>query len=208
MSSIYDSITQQLGGANLTQISQQIGADEATTSQAIQAALPMLLGGLARNASNPGGAEALSSALANHADGSVLSNLGGLLGNPQSGGGAGILGHIFGNKRDAVEQGVGSATGLGKPQMSKLLMVLAPIVMAYLARRHQQPQTADAAPSAGSGELPQILEHEANEAKQKAPSVLGGLIGMLDRDGDGNPLNDLGRMAGGAGGLGGILGGR
>jgi hypothetical protein len=30
---------------------------------------------------------------------------------------------------------------------------------------------------------------------------------MLDRDGDGNPLNDLGRMAGG-GGLGGLLGGR
>jgi hypothetical protein len=30
---------------------------------------------------------------------------------------------------------------------------------------------------------------------------------MLDRDGDGNPLNDLGRMMGGKGGLGGMLGG-
>ena len=207
MPSIYDSITQELGGANLTQLSQQIGADEATTQQAIQAALPMLLGGMARNASNPAGADALSSALNNHADGGVLGNISGLLGNPQSGGGAGILGHIFGNKRDAVEQGVGNATGLDKPQMSKLLMVLAPIVMAYLARRQQHAQTADAAPNA-SGELPQILEHEANEAKQKAPSVLGGLFGMLDRDGDGNPLNDITRMAGGAGGLGGMLGGR
>ncbi len=207
MPSIFDTITQELGGANLTQLSQQIGADEATTSQAVQAALPMLLGGLARNASNPGGADALSSALSNHADGGVLANLGGLLGNPQSGGGAGILAHIFGNKRDAVEQGMGSATGLNKPQMSKLLMVLAPIVMAYLARRQQQPQTADA-PATGSGELPQILEHEANEATKKAPSILGGLIGMLDRDGDGNPLNDITRMASGAGSLGGILGGR
>ncbi len=210
MPSIYDTITQQLGGANLTQLSQQIGADEATTSQAIQAALPMLLGGLSRNAAAPGGADALSSALSNHADSGVLSDLGGLLGNPQSGGGAGILGHIFGNKRDAIEQGTATATGLNKPQMSKLLMVLAPIVMAYLARRQQQPQTADA-PPAGGGELPQILEHEANEATKKAPSILGGLIGMLDRDGDGNPLNDITRMAGGAGGLGslgGILGGR
>ena len=56
MPSIFDSVTQQLSGANLTQLSQQIGADEATTSQAMQAALPMLLGGLARNASNPEGA--------------------------------------------------------------------------------------------------------------------------------------------------------
>lgn len=207
MSSIFDTVTQHLGGANLTQLAQQIGADEATTSQAVQAALPMLLGGLARNASNPGGADALSSALGDHADGGVLANLGGLLGNPQSGAGAGILGHIFGNKQDAVEQGVGSATGLDKPQMSKLLMVLAPIVMAVLARRQQQPQTANTSPSAG-GELPQILEHEASEATRKAPSILGGLIGMLDRDGDGNPLNDITRMAGGSGGLGGILGGR
>ena len=207
MSSIFDTVTQQLGGANLTQLSQQIGADEATTSQAIQAALPMLLGGMARNASNPAGADALSSALSNHADGGALGDISGLLGNPQSGGGAGILGHIFGNKRDAVEQGMGSATGLDKPQMSKLLMVLAPIVMAVLARRQQQAQTADAPPSA-TGELPQILEHEANEAKQKAPSILGGLFSMLDRDGDGNPLNDITRMAGGAGGLGGMLGGR
>ena len=37
MPSIFDTITQELGGANLTQLSQQIGADEATTSQAIQA---------------------------------------------------------------------------------------------------------------------------------------------------------------------------
>ena len=34
MPSIFDSVTEQLSGANLTQLSQQIGADEATTSQA------------------------------------------------------------------------------------------------------------------------------------------------------------------------------
>ena len=53
MSSIFDTVTQALGGANLTQLSQHIGANEGATQRAIQAALPMLLGGLARNASNP-----------------------------------------------------------------------------------------------------------------------------------------------------------
>ena len=207
MSSIFDAVTQQLGGANLTQLSQQIGADESTTANAVQAALPLLLGGLARNASNPDGAAALSTALGDHADGGVLANLGGLLGNPQGGAGGGILGHIFGNKRDTVEQGVGQATGLNQPQIGKLLMVLAPIVMAMLARRHQTGAQPSVAPQSGQGGLPDILAKEAQDATQKAPTGLGGLLGMLDRDGDGNPLNDLGRIATSAG-LGGILGGR
>lgn len=216
MTSIFDTVTQQLGGANLTQLSQQIGADEAATSQAVQAALPLLLGGLARNAAQPEGAASLSGALSEHGASGLLENLAGLLGNPQSGPGAGILGHIFGGRRDSVEQGVGQATGLQQNQVGKLLLVLAPIVMAALARRQQQP-AAPAAPSSGaapqnagasSDSLPDILVHEANEAKQRMPGGLGGLIGMLDRDGDGNPLNDLGRMAGGLGGLGGMLGGR
>ena len=211
MPSIFDSVTEQLSGPNLTQLSQQIGADEATTSQAVQAALPMLLGGLARNASNPDGAASLGNALNEHRD---MQTLGGLLGNAESGPGGGILGHIFGQKRATVESGVGQATGLQQHQVGKLLMVLAPIVMAALARRQQAHQEQEVplpgAPTpaqAGPGGLPDILKREAQEAQQRAPTGLGGLLGMLDRDGDGNPLNDIGRMASG-GGLGGLLGGR
>jgi hypothetical protein len=212
MPSIFDSVTEQLSGPNLTQLSQQIGADEATTAQAVQAALPMLLGGLARNASSPDGAASLGTALDQHRGG-LMQNLGGLLGNADSGAGAGILGHIFGGRRGTVEAGVGQATGLNQPQVGKLLMVLAPIVMAALARRqqaHQEqevPVPGSTAPNAsGPAALPEILKREAEEAQQRAPSGLGGLFGMLDRDGDGNPLNDIGRMA--SGGLGGLLGGR
>jgi hypothetical protein len=92
---------------------------------------------------------------------------------------------------------VGKATGLDQRQIGKLLTILAPIVMAALARKAAP--RADAAEADGS--LPNILEQESREAAQKAPGGLGGLIGMLDRDGDGNPLNDLGR-------LGGLFGGR
>jgi hypothetical protein len=211
MPSIFDSITQQLSGGNLTQLSQQIGADEATTSQAVQAALPMLLGGMARNASSPEGAASLNNALNDHRGG-LAEGLGGLLGSAESGPAAGILGHIFGQKRATVESGVAQATGLQQQQAGKLLMVLAPIVMAALARRQQAqqeqqvavPGSATPAPPAAAN-LPDILQRETQEAQQRAPSGLGGLLGMLDRDGDGNPLNDIGRMANGAG-LGGLFG--
>ncbi len=209
MSTIADTITQRLQGPQLQQLSQQIGADPATTERAVQTAVPMLLGGLARNSAKPEGSAALGRALQNH-DGGLLDNLGGLLANPASGKGAGILGHIFGGRRDTVEQGVGQATGLNPQQVGKLLMVLAPIVMAMLARRRQQAPsaTAPAGETAGgdAGGLNDILRHETNEAARRAPSGLGGLLGMLDRDGDGNPLNDLGRVRG-AGGLGGLFGG-
>ena len=96
---------------------------------------------------------------------------------------------------------MGQATGLQQPQIGKLLLVLAPIVMAALARRQQsRPATADQAPpTGGAGSLPDVLQQEAQDAQQRAPSGLGGLLGMLDRDGDGNPLNDLARMVGGRG---------
>ena len=206
MSTIFDSVMQQLGGQNLSALSRQIGADEATTQKAVQAALPMLLGGMARNTRNPAGAQSLSNALNDHRDGNALNNLGGLIDNPDSGPGGGILGHVFGQRRQTVEQGVGQATGLNAQQIGKLLMVLAPIVMAVLARR-QGGQTADQ-PQAQGGDIGSVLQRESREAAQKAPGGLGGLLSMLDRDGDGNPLDDIGRMTGGLGGLGGMLGGR
>ena len=208
MSTIYDTVLQQLGGANLSRLSRQIGADEPTTERAVQTALPMLLGGLARNSARPEGAASLAGALNEHRGGGLLENLGGLIGNPQSGPGAGILGHIFGGRRDTVEEGVGQATGLDRQQIGKLLMVLAPIVLGVLARRGSAGGAA-AQPEAppAPDELGPMLERESQEAAQKAPGGLGGLLGMLDRDGDGNPLNDLGRITGGLGGLGGMLGG-
>ena len=47
---LLDMLQQRLGGTAVQQISQQLGTDHGTTETAIQAALPMLVGALARNA--------------------------------------------------------------------------------------------------------------------------------------------------------------
>jgi len=166
-------------------------------------ALPVLLGGLATNAQSPAGAQALGAALDKDHDPGLLDNLGAMLGGGGMGGaGAGILGHILGGRRPAVEQGLGKATGLDSGQIGKLLMLLAPIVMAALARRKQQ-QGVDA------GGLGGMLATEREDLQRRNPQ-LGGLASMLDRDGDGSIVDDLGKLAGGGGaggGLGGMLGG-
>jgi len=193
-----DELLAQLQGAPLQQISQQLGTDTAQTQDAVSAALPMLLGTLGQNASQPQGAEALFGALQrDHAAGGA--DLGGLLGSLLGGGaesnaaqadGASILGNIFGGNQQRAEENLGQATGIGGSNASNLLQILAPIVMAFLAKR-MQGNNLDA------GGLGAELGQERDIARQQGGTG-GGLLGsLLDQDGDGQVgLNDLLQMGG------------
>jgi hypothetical protein len=186
MTDLLSSIRQQLNPATIQQISRTLGADPATTSSAVSMALPALLGGLSQNASNPQGAAALNTALDAH-DGSILDNLGGLLGGAAASGiGGAILGHIFGPKRGAVEQGVGKASGLNAQQVAQLLAILAPIVMGVLGRAKQQ-SNLDAS------RLPDVLQQTTQQMQTESPS-LGGLAGMFDQNHDGQIADDVARI--------------
>ena len=146
MFSLEDLLGQQQGGDAVGQISQMLGANQSMTSSAIQLALPMILSGLANNASTPQGAEKLNTALEQDHSGGLLDNLAGYLGGglaqPQETNrqtdGLGILGHIFGQKQSAVAQEVSQNSGLDIGQVAKLLITLAPIVMAFLGKQKQQ----------------------------------------------------------------------
>jgi hypothetical protein len=109
--SILDMVGQQLGGNTVGQISQQIGADPNSTSQAIQMALPMLLGGLAHNAQQPGGTAALDSAH-NDPDPGFLDSFAGMLGGGGAAGGAQALGGLLGGGGGGAMGGMGGLGGL------------------------------------------------------------------------------------------------
>jgi hypothetical protein len=172
MTSILESVQQQLGPSTIQQMSQSLGADPKSTSSAISMALPALLGALSHNASNPQGAAALDNALNDH-DGSILDNLGGLLGGAAAGGiGGKILGHILGAKRGTVEQGVGKASGLNAQQVGQLLVMLAPIVMGVLGRAKQKS-------GLDASNLPNVLQQSVQGQSPFGDigSMLGGLFG-------------------------------
>ena len=200
--SLAEQLFQQLQGAPLQQLSQQLGAGEAQTSSAIGAALPLLMGALGRNAAQPSGAEALLGALQNdHNTGLDIGNvLGAVLGGTQSRqtNGAAILGHIFGGNQERAATGLGEATGLGSDKAATLLQLLAPIVMSFLAQRLLGGQQG-----ASANVLGQVLGQERQIAQQQG-GVGGGLLGaVLDQDGDGQlGLGDLLKLGGG------LLGGR
>lgn len=193
--SLANDLLNQLQGQPIEQIGQQLGLPQAQASGAVAAALPLLLGALGRNASQPAGAESLFGALERDHAGS--SDLGGLLGSVLGGGGQGeqILGHIFGARQQGAAQGLGAATGLQGDKANMLLKVLAPIVMAYLAKRMLgQGQAATRSPQG----LGSILGEEEQQIRQQG-GVGGGLLGaVLDQDGDGQlGLGDLLKLGGG-----------
>lgn len=206
--SLTDQLFDQLNGAPLRQISQQLGIGQAQTAGAVSAALPLLLGALGRNASQPQGAEALFGALRNdHAgDGDIAGLLGAVLGGTQSRqtNGAGILGHIFGGQQPRAEASLGQATGLGGDKAGQLMKILAPIVLAYLAKQMFQNRQAGGAPADPTAQLlGSILGQEQQQVRQQG-GLGGGLLGaVLDQDGDGQlGLGDLLKMGGG------LLGGK
>jgi len=204
---ILDAVGQQLGGNTLTQISQQLGTDEATAAKAVSVALPLLLSGLSRNAASPEGAVALDQALTRDHVASPLADAPHqAVTNPNAFNAGGILGHIFGQRQAPIQQGVAKASGIDLQSAGKVLMILAPIVMASLARARSA-QGANA--SAGS-----VLQTEQQHMERQVPG-LGGLASILDRDHDGSIADDianlatgsLGKLGGTGGGLGNVLGG-
>ena len=198
MAGLEDLLNSDLGKNLISTASQQLGQPKNKTASALSTALPLILGGLQKNASTPEGAQGIMNALNSKHDGSILDNLGGLIDNSDIlKDGAGILGHVFGGKTQNVANAVSTKSGLDVNTTMSLLKMAAPIVMGYLGKQTSNQQTD---------------ENGIN-------NLLGGLLGengsqslltkILDADGDGDVMDDIMDMATGKskGGLGGLLGG-
>ncbi|MFE1594413.1 DUF937 domain-containing protein [Nocardia sp. NPDC058705] len=183
----------------IAQIADQLGVDQATATTAVQAALPTLLGGLQANAAQPQGAASLLGALDNH--GGLVEGEGAVdLGQVDVGDGEKIVDNVFGTEKNTVISALGAGGGTGGNDLiGKLLPILAPIVLAYLAKQltgggAAAPQQQAPASNGGLGDLlGGLLGGSSNTG------VIGGVIGEA-----------LSKNAGGALGsvLGGLLGGK
>ena len=205
---LLDALMQQLQGAPLQQLAQQLGTSSSQVESAVGPALSLLLDGLGRNAAQPEGASALlqawqqghashgtaASAAPQGALGALggLGGLGDLLGNVLAGAGAStrtggasgmeagaaILGQILGGQRQQAESQLGERSGLGA-QAGQLLALLAPIVMQFLAQRA-------AAGQLDASSLGHALGQEPSRQPQPPSGVADSLLtGLLDQNRDG-----------------------
>lgn len=167
--SLIDLVQQELGPNGIQHISEQLGADPATTQQAITSALPMMLGGMASTAQQPGGEGALQSAIdALGGSGGALGGSGGALG-----GIGGVLGSILGQHHATVQDGVQQSSGLDAGKAGKLLLLLAPFIIRAMAKHQESPAVQQQ-----DGGLGGSLQQAAQDAAAGSPDI-GGMLGKI-----------------------------
>ncbi len=128
MESIANMIMQQLGSGGISQVSHQLGADQGTTSNALQAAVPMLVSAMAQQAQQPQGAQQLHQTVQQQGQ-QFTGDPSQVIQRAQQGDAEGLLGQFLGGRQQGVQQGVSQATGLNSDQTKKLLLIAAPLVV-------------------------------------------------------------------------------
>lgn len=175
MSAISDIIAQ----LPIDQLASQLGASEADTATAVTHAVQSLLGGMSANVAD-GGEAALTTALADHAPGKTKSAKTAAAATVDvkavdQTDGKKIVSHVLGTSPDEAAAAVSDKTGTDPNLLSKLLPILAPMVMTYLASKVTDGSAGKTAVASGVGNL------------------LGGLLGQ--KLGSGNSASSSGGLA-------------
>ena len=187
-------ILAQTGG--LQSMARELGISEADASKGAAALAPMILGGFKKQAqAQPTGLEGLGGLLGQLGGGGLLADV--LSPQPTDvNRGNDVLGQIFGSKEVSrtVAQNASAQSGLDPGLLKKMLPMLAMMIAGYMAsQRGGGPSTAT------TGGVGGLLGGLLGGGAPGGSSGLGGLASMLDMNGDGNPLDDVLRMARGGG---------
>ena len=179
MPSVLESLTSLLGqGDTLTKLGSLIDGDTDQAGTALEAAGPALIGGIADRASGDGGADLITEQL-DATDPAMLDDVDGFLDAGDSEAGTGILDNIFGEDRDGLLDGLAEHSGLAKEAFTKLLPMLAPLVMSTLAKlRSDDDLDADGVVGLLSGEK-ESLESDGKLGDWFGKLAAGGALGAL-----------------------------
>jgi hypothetical protein len=171
-----------LKNLDINQLANMLGVDADSATAAVTAAIPTLLSSMQANSDDEDGEAALETAVAKHADtgadGSDLSAI-----NIEDG--RKIVKHAIADD----PQRLAALSGIDKDLVAKLLPILAPIVMNYLAKKFLNTDSGSTTPI---GELiGGLLESSSSSG---LGDLLGGLLGggsTKDADDSGIDLGDL-----------------
>jgi hypothetical protein len=188
-------LVSRMGG--LQSIATELGVSEADAARGVEALSPAVLGGFKKQAqAQPAGVQGLEGLLARLGGGELAADV--LAPRPTNvNRGNEVLGQIFGSKdvSRTVAQNAAARSGLDPALLKKMLPMIAMLIGGSLA---QGGAAGGQRPQAGGGlgdMLGSVLGGQAS-AGRPGGGALAGLASMLDMDGDGNPLDDILRMAG------------
>ena len=186
-------ILAQAGG--LQAMARELGISEADAARGAAALAPAVLGGFKKQAeAPPSGVEGLDGLLGQLGGGSLLENV--LAPEPTDvSRGDDVLAQIFGSRdvSRTVAADASGRSGINQDVLKRMLPMLAMMIAGYMAT--QRGGASGAAPGAGAG-LGGLLGGLFGGGASGGRAGAGGLASMLDMNRDGNPLDDILRMAG------------
>lgn len=177
LSSQFDDLLKQIP---IGDIAKQVGVDRSVANAAVAQILPTLLGGMAANAKDAKGADSLTKALSAHT-GKLKSSK--KVKKVDTADGDKIVNHVFGSKKDEVVNAVSDSKGIGSDIIGKILPIISPIVLAWLANQFL-------------GGKKETTKSKKSAPEESASGGIGDLLGGL-----------LGGSSGGDDLLGGLIGG-
>lgn len=223
MSGLVGTLLQAGGGQALEMLGGRFGLGPAQTRAALEALAPMVAGGLKQQAQSRGGLEGLLGSVLNQGHAAYGASVENLARPGTTEAGNAVLGAIFGSKdvSRAVADQAAAQTGIGADVLKQMLPVVAMMAAGTLAKgaagNGLGGLLGSLAGAAGGGAgtggaggmlgglLAQALGGAAaaggqaagGAAPAAAPAAgVGALAGMIDLDGDGNPLDDIMRLVG------------
>jgi len=174
----------------LSELGNKVDADPDKVQKAASLGIPTIIEAINRNAQQDEKKEALSKALDDHKDDDVT-DLSGFLKGLDPNDNEKMLKHILGPDEMKVENSIAKTSGLGIGQVSGIMGMLAPILMGILGNKKKTENVGVEDLPGLTGSLGSVL----------GGSGSGGVMGMaskiLDQDGDGDIMEDLGGIFGG-----------
>ena len=184
MTEFVDEFMKQFGPDVTRQLSANLGLKPQAANQIVPEIIPMILGGLKRQMETRGGPDRLDHILNKYGSSDVLGRIGEEMSSrAHQASPDPQLGGLLGESGIQASQMIGKRFGLDPQKAMSLIPMLAPLILGALSRKRDQ---------GGAG--------------------LSGIASLIDRDGDGNILDDIagfltqGLGGAGSGGKGGLLG--
>lgn len=189
---LMDMFKQQMTNQVVNQVAQKVGlSDTNQTQNAATTVFSTLMGAISKNATTEEGAAKLNSALERDHDGGMLDNVMSLFGgseepaNSRAANGQGILKHVLGNNQKGIVAALSKTNNMSPQATQTLMQSVAPMVMGILGKAKKEKGLS-------ASDLGGFLQQQKPESSQ-----LEGIMGLLDQDGDGNVMDDIGGMLGG-----------
>lgn len=191
MSYLLDLVRLSIDDVSIEKISGHIGQDPVTTIEAIDSALPMLVGALSHNVREDG-AMSLNETVDQNHDGEILRDVAGYVEFADPGEGERMLDYLLGSHQEAAARALGARSGLDRTQASSLMVTLAPVLLGAIGK-------AKKARNLGADGLSQLLSGEELDLERRSPGLMHAVWTLLDADDD-SRLSELAHQ--GAKGLG------